>query len=495
MDEDEVLRCLAEAESGRLRPELCGGRYVAVAYDIDGTDDEDAFEDEADEGFENVRVLGEVSSVYEAFDLLMAEMADDAEAKKALGAAGLPLVDDDRDGDLLDEGQGDDQGDGQGGGQDGDRNNDLDDDDPDDDPDDEFDDDRGAPALPGITSPARRYLAYTALSWTAPMDLVTSSHHESYYLGHAPALFDGARFRFLCSAAPPHHEEAWAILELQPTGEPSDADRALMTASALGDTEAISAALTANADVNALDEHGMTALHAAVAHRRPGAVTALLAAGADPARQAEFGNAPHFAGLDHRQRVRSCADRLDGAEHMAVIRSLLDSGAPVDAHDRDGATLIDLALNTLPYPAELVSLLVDRSASSGLLGNRTLGHLLDRLPYRDPRALRTHVNKVRFLLDAGADPNAAENDGAVFTHRRPALHALLTGTVYYAHEVPGEVLAALVDELLRHGARDVPYRGETVLEQVEHRLDDERFQNYRPVADRLRATATEQQAR
>ncbi|MGP3989827.1 ankyrin repeat domain-containing protein [Streptomyces sp. 3N207] len=491
MDEEEVLRCLAEAESGRLRPELCGGRYVAAAYDIDGTDDEDGFEDgyeeEVDEDFENVRVLGEVSSVYEAFDLLMAEMADEAEAKELLVDTGLPL-DDGLNGDLLDDDQGD--------GQDGDRNNDLDHDDPDaDDPDDDCDDDRGAPALPGITSPARRYLAYTALSWTAPMDLVTSSHHEEHYLGHAPALFDGARFRFLCSAAPPHHEEAWAILELQPTGEPSDADRALMTASALGDTEAIGAALTANADVNALDEHGMTALHAAVAHRRPGAVTALLAAGADPARQAEFGNAPHFAGLDHRQRVRSCADRLDGAEHAAVIRSLLDAGAPVNARDRGGATLIDLALNTLPYPAELVSLLRDRGASSGPLGNGSLGNLLTGLPYRDPRALRTHVNKVRFLLDAGADPNAGENDGAAFTHRRPALRALLTGTIYYAHEVPGKVLAALVDELLRHGARDVPHRGETVLEQVERLLDDQRFQNYQPVADRLRAAATEQRAR
>ncbi|MFE2182106.1 hypothetical protein [Streptomyces sp. NPDC059455] len=42
MDLDELLRCLAEAESGELREELTGGRYVVVQYNPEGTYFDDA---------------------------------------------------------------------------------------------------------------------------------------------------------------------------------------------------------------------------------------------------------------------------------------------------------------------------------------------------------------------------------------------------------------------------------------------------------------------
>ncbi|MFD8455827.1 hypothetical protein ACFV27_46450 [Streptomyces antimycoticus] len=45
MELDELLRCLAEAESGELREELTGGRYVVVRYDPEETVFDDAERD------------------------------------------------------------------------------------------------------------------------------------------------------------------------------------------------------------------------------------------------------------------------------------------------------------------------------------------------------------------------------------------------------------------------------------------------------------------
>jgi hypothetical protein len=57
MDGEDALRCLAEADAGQLRPDLCDGRYVALSYSPDET------------------FAAEATSVYAAFDLLAEHLA------------------------------------------------------------------------------------------------------------------------------------------------------------------------------------------------------------------------------------------------------------------------------------------------------------------------------------------------------------------------------------------------------------------------------------
>jgi hypothetical protein len=411
MDVDEMLRCLAEADSGQLRPELCDGRYAVVVFNPDGA----CLEEES-------QVVGEASSVYGALDeLANAVICDHYESD---------LIQD-----VLAERE-------------------------------------DAPALPGIQTEKRWLLAQFALGLLGPMDVVTEDHWSDPYLGQVSLLFTGARFVFLASAAPPNQDEAHTILELQPTGTPSPADRSLMAA---GDAAAVEIALADGADANALDERGMSPLHHAVAHRRPDAVAALLAAGADPALQAEYGNAPHFAALGPGKTVSASVERVEHADHWRILRTLIEAGAPVNAGDRTGATLLDHAIATHPYPQEAIRFLADRGARAAHLESKPLNWRLERLPYDSITSLQRRVNEVRFLLDSGAN-----TDGA--------LHALLGDTGYYEHEVPGEILLALVEEILRHGARDTPDNsGRTALERAESWLANGKHPNYEPTVKRLRA--------
>ncbi|MGY0060996.1 ankyrin repeat domain-containing protein [Streptomyces sp. LZ34] len=440
MDLNDVLRCLKEAETDRRRPELSGRRYVSVAnrYSHDDAsslplDLFDGIDDEEGEECETLAALGEATSVYDALDILASAVLDEV--------GDPPGEDDMREADLQ--------------------------------------------RLDGIHSPAHRALACLLMGYDGAIDVDTSA---------GAGWFAGARIVFLSTAVPPNQEADYGILELQPTGEPTDADRALMDAAEAGDADAISEALSEGAHIDALDERGMSALHIAVAHRRPSAVTALLAAGADPGLQAAYNNAPQFAALDDIERVAAGTERIEDADHLDILRTLIEAGAPINAQNRDGSTLLDLAIATQPYSEETIRFLVGKGARSVRLTDPDFGRLLADLPYRGGRqALETRVSEVRFLLESGARPEDAEvaaqrpwlrdQDG-------PALHALLHFTGYYEREVPGEILLALVDELLRHGVRDTSYQGSTALECAEEWVKNGHA-NYEPVVRRLREAAAE----
>ncbi len=218
MDLDELLRCLAEAESGELREELTGGSYVVVQYDPEGT-----YVDDAD----------------------LAELF-------------------------------------------------------------------GAPA-PGTRHPA-----------------------PGRRLGGVATRLPGARFVMLASAAPPHQEVAFAILELPPRSTPDPAGRTLLRACAAGDVDALRTALDEGADVGTLDEYGATPLHHAVAARSAAAVDALLAAGADPRAQAAFGNAPQFTAAGPG-RPHPTTRRVEGEELSAdYLVELVDIMVTRGVRDRPG---------------------------------------------------------------------------------------------------------------------------------------------------------------
>ncbi|MER6434131.1 hypothetical protein ABT272_41610 [Streptomyces sp900105245] len=188
----------------------------------------------------------------------------------------------------------------------------------------------------------------------------------------------------------------------------------------------MAAALADGAKIDALDDRGMSPLHHAIAHRCADVVAELLATGADPARQSDFSNAPHFAVLDPTGIVKAAADRIDDDIHWQILRMLIEAGAPVNAGDLTGATLLDLAVATRPYPKEAVRFLTKQGARvTRQAGDLT--KLLARLPYGSRTDLEIRVNEVRLLLEAGASA-----DGA--------LHALLGTYGYYEHEVPSDIL-------------------------------------------------------
>lgn len=457
MDLDELLRCLVEAESGEPRQELTGGHYAVVRYDVDemsfddadlakffgapapaaeDTDEEDEDEDEDGASF---ALIGVATSVYEALDILGEELPDEE---------GLTELDEEEWAAEAAEFGADAVGEGE---------------------------DDWVARLQGIRDPRRRSVVQLLCGVLGPMDFLTEEFEEDPYLGHVAARLPGARFVMLASAAPPHHEVAYAILELPPRGTPDPAGRALLRA-ASGDLAALRAAIGDGADVDTLDEYGTAPLHHAVAARATAAVGELLAAGADPRAQSAFGNAPQFASADRPGRPHPTAHQVDDEEHWSILWSLLDAGADVNAVNTAGRTLLDLAIRSDPYPEQQVRLLLERGAVSRELAQTRVDSLVARLPYRYEGPLRIVRNQVRFLLTTGAP----------YDH---PLDALLATTGYHQHELSGEYLAGLVDIMLSNGVRDRPgTHGRTALESARQWVDHG-LTHYQAVVDRLATSA------
>ncbi len=171
-----MLRCLAEADTGQRRPELEESRYAAVAYPMapEETDDGGACPDE-DPRTDCIGTLGEATSVYDALDLIAANVVAEDVLDRLLG-------------ELADVRAGDEP-----------------------------------PFLSGIHSRRRRALAAVVLGHLSPVDVLTDGFDRDPYLGPAPLKFPGSRFVFFIRAAPPHDEVAYGILELQPVSDPTDA--------------------------------------------------------------------------------------------------------------------------------------------------------------------------------------------------------------------------------------------------------------------------------
>jgi len=216
----QLLDCLVEAETDSLGPEHVGRRYLLVGYELDDSQPEVDGSDDggAEHGtprLPGVVVLGEADSVYAALDLLAAHFVgllggepDPGELTADYRSVGVVEDDYER---WLDDGVR-----------------------------------PYAGLLRAIRTPRRRMLAYYLMGFlSGPMDVVTDRYWRDVYLGAAPLLFPGSRFVFLISAAPPAQEEAYGILECQPVGVPTQADRALAEACRGGDAEAVTAAIAA----------------------------------------------------------------------------------------------------------------------------------------------------------------------------------------------------------------------------------------------------------
>ncbi len=159
-----------------------------------------------------------------------------------------------------------------------------------------------------------------------------------------------------------------------------------------GDTARIKELIAGGGNPNAQGEKGITLLQWAMLNQSRAGFDALLAAGADPARGNDDGTtAVHLAAMADTDRY---------------LRTLLDKGASPDTPNTvTGATPLMSAL--MAERADNADLLLKtgaKVAAADRQGNTAL-HLAAKI---------NETGRVLQLLEAGADPNAKNAQGATF---------------------------------------------------------------------------------
>jgi uncharacterized protein len=173
-------------------------------------------------------------------------------------------------------------------------------------------------------------------------------------------------------------------------------DHALLTAASRDDAAGVKAALDAGAAIDARDNHGQTALLFAVERGDIDLARYLMARGADLNAEALNHDTPWLlAGALGRTEI--LVAMLDTSKVDYAKRNRYGGNALIPACERGHV--------------ETVRLLVGRSKIDvDHVNNLGWTALLEAVILSDggPR----HIEIVKLLLDAGADPNIADNDGA-----------------------------------------------------------------------------------
>lgn len=223
---------------------------------------------------------------------------------------------------------------------------------------------------------------------------------------------------------------------------------------ARGQVEAVESALEAGADPNGLGEpyHNFfydqsTPLFEAIEGDHPQAVELLLEAGASVSMPDEDGHSPlwHAAGVGNVEVGRLLLEygapievgTQDGgtplawaarADHTAFVDLLLNEGANMNALDSGGRGIMSSAVNTfgkLFGNGRTVQFLIDKGADVNHADHRGFTPLQWAIGNSAGALLVTHL-----LIEAGANPNEATNDGRPFVEfaeerGTPKLHAYL----------------------------------------------------------------------
>jgi uncharacterized protein len=175
----------------------------------------------------------------------------------------------------------------------------------------------------------------------------------------------------------------------------SAADQALLTAASRDNAAGVTAALDAGAAIDARDTHGQTALLFAVQRGDLALARALIGRGADINAEALNHDTPWLlAGALGRTEI--LAAMLDTGNVNYSIRNRYGGNALIPACERGHV--------------ETVRLLLERSQIDvNHINNLGWTALLEAVILSDGGA--RHIEIVRMLLAAGADPNVADKDG------------------------------------------------------------------------------------
>lgn len=149
------------------------------------------------------------------------------------------------------------------------------------------------------------------------------------------------------------------------------------------------------ADVGAVDNDGLTALHWAACAGRRGLTTTLLERG--------HLSVNCHASLGATPLMVACA-----ARHLDVAEMLLDAGADVEVATPDGWRALHVAVRACAAP--IVRLLLLKGSADPDAISSSLTHGGDSVPASTPLLIAISLNSVRMmrhLLDAGADINLA----------------------------------------------------------------------------------------
>lgn len=195
----------------------------------------------------------------------------------------------------------------------------------------------------------------------------------------------------------------------------------LMSASRAGDVQSVGALIAAGADVNAAEAtRGQTALMWAAGEGHAGVIRALLAAGADlHARSHGPASAEAASGSGTYTRRVGRMDELTPflfavrAGRTAAVQALLDGGADVNETAPDGTGALVIAAANAHW--ELAAFLLDEGANPNAAAQgwpalhqvvRTRNLNIGFFPHPEPTGTLSSLEFARLLLERGADVNA-----------------------------------------------------------------------------------------
>ncbi len=242
------------------------------------------------------------------------------------------------------------------------------------------------------------------LSWTALHEAIIFGDGDDRYLATIRVLAAGGADLDLPSdgTTPVDHATARGQERVVETlkaalaaGDAESSDDELLAAAAAGDADAVAIALRGGADIEARDAAGRTSLLLAAAGDHVAVATVLAALGADP-------NA-----VDERRNTPWLVTGETGSVAMADIMLAQVPGPDFDLVNRFGGTSLIPAAERghVDYVARVVQTPIDVNH----VNNLGWTALLEAVILGDGSA--DHVAIVNILLDHGADPSIADNNG------------------------------------------------------------------------------------